>query len=550
MSNLNDELLLVFKEEAEELLSTWESCSLNLGSEDTTEVMKEMFRAAHTLKGSSKTVGLEEFGNFVHKIEDLLKLVQTNPHFGTEKRFIDILFASHKLMESWLDQGDYDVAQKSQIISEALQLMESFGGQPSAEPIATQEVEKSSDTPKKAKKPAVEVVRVNKNKINKMINFVGELGTQLAVLDHHFNASSVKSQESKEALEYCMKYIKSLQEYTIGLSMQPIDRFLQRLESSCKDVARSTEKEINVTKIGATIELDKTVLDQIADPFIHLVRNAADHGVEPPAERIASGKPKEGHITIAAEQKSGAVQITVSDDGKGLDRDAILRKAVEKGLVDDPSSVDEDAIYQLVMNPGFSTKEAVTEISGRGVGLDVVSETLRKLGGSLRIESEKGLGTKFIVSVPTNFSMVEAILVNISGNHFAIPLKDFSEVVDLSDFGMQGSQENNFFKMREEVISLYDVNDFLNLEANENYIKPHNRAAVINRSENHPVAFEIDKILGRQNLFVKPLQGQFSEMVGVAGSSIFPDGQAGLILNLSDIVKHQIELVRGQKKYG
>ena len=235
--------------------------------------------------------------------------------------------------------------------------------------------------------------------------------------------------------------------------MQPIDRFLQRLERSCRDVARTTGKEIEVIKMGSNIELDKAVLDQIADPFIHIVRNATDHGIENPEQRESKGKKRAGEVILKAEQKSGTVVFTIQDDGAGLDRDRILEKAIEKGLVDRSEKISDEAIYQLIMKPGFSTKQQVTEISGRGVGLDVVAATLGRLGGSLRIDSQFGTGTRFIVTIPTNFSMVESVLVEISGNRYGIPLKDFTEIIDLSDFRLQESdQGNQFFKMRDEII--------------------------------------------------------------------------------------------------
>ncbi|SMF49194.1 chemotaxis protein CheA [Pseudobacteriovorax antillogorgiicola] len=570
MDSFQEELIATFREEAEELLSKWESCALILESSFDIETMKELFRVAHTLKGSSKTVGLDDFGNFVHKVEDLIKKEQGNLT-GDKREFIDFILKAQQLMDRWLQDGEPDRGEQDALLKK-LQVLEGELGSSESDVPAETTVESQvaddkqamddgevkddadeSDKNKSKAKIANEVVRVKRGKIDKMINFVGELGTQLAVLEHQFLAGTHSSRESQEALEYCLKYIRQLQEDTISLSMQAIDRFLQRLERSCRDVARSTGKLIEVTKIGTAIELDKAVLDQIADPFIHIVRNAADHGVEMPDQREAAGKPRAGHITLKAEQKSSIVEITVQDDGGGLDKDRILAKAREKGIVSPGEHLTDDDIYQLIMRPGFSTKQQVTEISGRGVGLDVVAEALNRLGGNLRIESKLGAGTKFIVSIPTNFSMVESVLVEISGNRYGVPLKDFSEIIDLSDFKMQKSDcGNHFFKMRDEIVSVQNIQDFLKLPTPEDTEDENvrdlfeRRAAVINRATTRPVAFEIDRLFGRMNLFVKPLSGKMATMPGVTGTSILPDGQAGLVLNLSEIAKHQVESIREQ----
>lgn len=570
MDNFFEGLMETFKEEAEELLASWESCVLNLESHFDPETIKELFRVAHTLKGSSKTVGLEEFGVFVHKVEDLLKDLKSHPS-GDNSPTIGFLLDCHQLMVGWISTDSCDPQAKQKLL-DRLGVLQGGGDMADATPVtptpaAHVQKEPTAIAPappqeasegKGSKGETSHIIRVNRLKIDKMINLVGELGTQLTVLEHQFQARKQDSQESQESLVYCLKYIKLLQEYTISLGMQPIDRFMQRLERSCKDVARTTGKKIDVEKIGMSIELDKTVLDQIADPFIHIVRNAADHGIEDADTRIKNNKSPTGKITLKAVQKSDLVEFTVQDDGGGLDRERIYEKAVKSGLIGENETVSDDAIYQMIMKPGFSTKAQVTEISGRGVGLDVVSESLIKLGGSLKIDSKKNQGTQFIISIPTNFSMVEAVLVSIASNRYAIPLKDFAEIIDLSDFNLQLSDcGSSFFKMREEIVSIYNIKEFLRINRISNTDQQgalpdssQGRAAVINRNSQQPIAFEIDKLFGRLNLFVKPLNGKFANMPGVSGTAILPDGQAGLVLNLGEIANTQEQQFEGKLNYG
>lgn len=606
MDSFREELLETFKEEAEELLAKWESCTLRFEESHSLEDLKELFRVAHTLKGTSKTVGFNEFGDLVHEIEDVIRAAQAQS-IKDLSGFVSYLLKAHQVMDSWLETKESRPAD-IQILVEMASILTGGGeASPTQEPEKTEisparehndaaknwlnedhlkngvtplkDEKESSASPvsptagaptssKASSKSASssgsnEVVRVKREKIDKMINYVGELGTQLAVLDHQYRAKQFDSKESEEALEYCLKYIKQLQEYTIALSLQPIDRFMQRLERSCKDVARATSKKIDVEKRGTSIELDKTVLDQIADPFIHIVRNAADHGIEDPSVRKSKGKSETGNILIKAEQKSGVVEITVKDDGSGLDRDAIWSKAVEKGLLKPDEDVTDDQVYQMILKPGFSTKAAVTDISGRGVGLDVVAATLESLSGNLRIESQKGSGTSFIVSIPTNFSMVESVLVDVGGNRYGIPLKDFSEIIDLGDFDIKRSDVgDHFFKMRNEVVAINEMAGFLSQcdddegpsseegDHEEIEVKRKQIAAVINRATHQPIAFKIDKLYGRLNLFVKPLNGKMSRMLGVSGTAILPDGQAGLVLNLSEIARLQVEETTAQVKYG
>ncbi|MFK7873847.1 MAG: chemotaxis protein CheA [Oligoflexales bacterium] len=535
-----NELLDVFREEAEDLLARWESILLEHQNSKDSNLFSELFRVAHTLKGSSKAVGLNDYGTFVHHVEDLVKACQTET-FQKVDEAVQCLLEAQVALSEWIENGEPNDENNEKVLIRTKDILGEDHISEAASPAAgspAQIVKKDAKKPEKRR----EVLRIPKDRIDQIVQLIGELSAQMSVVDE-FQKKTLSFGPDKTAMQHALKYLKSLEEISLSLSMQPVDALFQRLERACRDVAKISGKSIQIEKIGADTEVDKIVLERMTDPLIHLVRNGVDHGVEEPHVRKSLGKPETGAIVFQAELEAGYVVLNIKDDGHGIDVDRVLAKGVEKGIVKDPSKMDKESILKLIFEPNFSTKEQVSEVSGRGVGMDVVNTTLQELGGHVVVQSEKGKGTSFKIFLPTQIALVESLVVSFSTEQFGIPLREFSEIISLDDVKIDTSPSGyECFLWKDEVISLRDLGDFFKVPSLKNTKKNEDQEgadiAVVCRYDGKSLAFRFNKIHGRCSLFVKPLKGRFNEMFGVSGSAILPDGHASLILSLVEATKN------------
>lgn len=532
-----DELIEIFQEEADELLGKWESITLSLESDHGSSVMNDFFRIAHTLKGSSKAVGLHEFGSFVHNVEDLIKHCQ-NDISSLDKKAIQIFLNAHTAMVEWLEKGQR-VPQSNDIENEVKSFLGKLNGV-STESVDSEEaninVRKFEDPVNASKKSTKKVViRVDRQKIDHIVNLAGELGSQLAIVQREQLLNGTTNEKEQTALSYALKYLSSLEEVSLSLSMQPLEGLFQRLERACIDVANLTDKEIVINKVGTDVELDRTVLDRITEPLIHLVRNGVDHGIESRNKREEIGKKSWGSISFTALQESGMVKLIIEDDGAGIDEEKVLEKAISKGLVMSSKSIERKQIQRLILEPGFSTKTEISEVSGRGVGMDVVNTALIELGGGIDIESEKGKGTRFTISLPTTISIVESVIIEDNSTRFAVPLRDCSEILDLDEVGLKRVESEFSVNWHDSLVPVQNLESIFGTSRKNN--SDDKRMAIVNKIDGHDMAFRFDRMIGSQKLFVKPLKGDFENMFGITGTSILSDGSASLILNLNEIAR-------------
>ncbi|WP_417695137.1 chemotaxis protein CheA [Pseudomonas sp.] len=369
-------------------------------------------------------------------------------------------------------------------------------------------------------------VRVNADKLDELINLVGELviaSAGASLLARHCNDDSL--QESTSTVS---GLVEEILDGALRLRMIPIGETFNRFRRVVRDVSQELGKDIDLIISGAETELDKTVVEKIGDPLMHLLRNAMDHGIETAEARLAAGKPAKGHLHLNAYHDSGSIVLEIADDGAGLNRDRILEKAQERGLVAPGASPTDQEIYNLIFEPGFSTAQAVTNLSGRGVGMDVVKRNITLLRGTVDLDSQPGQGTVVRIRLPLTLAIINGFLVGIGQSTYVIPLDMVQECIELSEDDGVCSREQGYLDLRGEVLPLVYLRDHFNHEG------PASRRqnVVVVRYAELKAGLVVDDLLGEFQTVIKPLGKLFGALRGISGSTILGSGAVALILDV------------------
>jgi len=378
-------------------------------------------------------------------------------------------------------------------------------------------------------------VRVRADKLDRLIDLIGELviagsGTQMvAHLEH--------SAPLLEATSRLMDLVQETRDGALALRMVPIGETFGRFQRVVRDMSKQLGKEIELAVTGGDTELDKSMVDQIADPLMHLVRNSLDHGIEPAADRLAAGKDAQGRLMLNAYQEAGAVVIEVRDDGRGLARERIVRKAVERGLVPPDQVLADHEVWQLIFLPGFSTAEAVTDISGRGVGMDVVKRNIEALRGTITLSSQEGMGTLTQIRLPLTLAMIDGFLTLVGGVNYVLPLSTVAECIDVPpEHGKTDSgRVSGTFNLRGEVLPWLDLARFYGVEPSQAMVGSR-RSVVVVRHAGQRVGLIVDRLLGEHQTVIKPLSGIFMHLKALAGSTILGSGDVALVLDIGGLL--------------
>jgi two-component system chemotaxis sensor kinase CheA len=328
---------------------------------------------------------------------------------------------------------------------------------------------------------------------------------------------------------------KELQTQVLSLRMQPLTGLFQRLERTCRDLNGHLGKNVELVLKGAEVELDKSVIEKISEPLVHILRNAIDHGIGSLEEWAESGKAVPPRVDIEALQDPSGISICVKDNGRGIDPDDIHRTALSKGLLKEDAVLDEKRKLELILLPGFSTAKTVTDISGRGVGMDVVQKAITELGGRLQIDSRKGQGTAFTITLPTSLNIIDALIIGVEGVQYAVPIGDLVEVLEHGRMREYASAaETPYFELRGEVIPVRELRRHLKTGgARPGRKSPEGgRYALITRTPEANCAFVIDEVVGKQQVVVRQLTGTLASIEGIHGGTILANGEPGFILDL------------------
>lgn len=325
-----------------------------------------------------------------------------------------------------------------------------------------------------------------------------------------------------------------LQEGVMRIRMVPISQIFSRFPRLIRDLSRSLQKKINLVIEGEETELDKSVIEDLLDPLIHCVRNAIDHGIEDPEERLAKGKPAEGTIHLRASNEGNLIVIEVSDDGRGIDVDAVRRKAIERGIIHPNKSLSDVEAYNLIFEPGFSTAKTVTNISGRGVGLDVVRKQIEKLNGSVTVSSEWGKGTKFVIKLPLTLAIIQGLLVRVGTERYAIPITSVIDSHRIRPSDIKSIDNYEVFNVREEVVSILRLNRLFRIPSNEQ--QDYYFVVIVGSGENK-MGLVVDSLIGEEDVVIKPLKDGFTNVPGIAGANITGDGTVSLIIDVPQLLE-------------
>jgi len=381
-------------------------------------------------------------------------------------------------------------------------------------------------------------VRVDLDRIDRLVNLVGELVINQAMLAQSVAEAGLPPNSSvMTGLEAFMMLTRDIQDSVMMIRAQPVKPLFQRMARIVREASAAVDKEVRLKTEGEATEVDKTVIERLADPLTHMIRNAVDHGLETSEKRVAAGKPAEGVITLSAQHRSGRVVIEVKDDGGGINRAKVLEKAVAKGLVPEDAQLSDTEIDNLLFLPGFSTAAEVSNLSGRGVGMDVVKSAITALGGRITITSEAGVGTTFSISLPLTLAVLDGMVVHVAGETLVVPLSAIVETATLMEEGIRSLGPNtNVIHIRGGFVPLYDLGAELGYrEPKQSYVG--DIVLLTTQEDGSRAALVVDAINEQRQVVIKGLQQSYGHIPGVAAATILGDGQIALILDPPDLVR-------------
>lgn len=406
---------------------------------------------------------------------------------------------------------------------------------------ATKEPTEKKSTAKKSSGETASI-RVGIDKVDEIINLVGELVITQAMLgqaggdmntDKEYNESRIE--KLLEGLAQLERNTREIQESVMRIRMLPISFVFSRVPRLVHDLSSKLNKKVDLVTLGEGTELDKTVMEKIGDPMVHLVRNALDHGIETPEQRIAAGKAETGTLTLNAYHKGGNIVIELSDDGAGINKERVLNKARANGLVGANEELSDDAINDLIFHPGLSTAEALSDVSGRGVGMDVVRKNIKSLGGSVRVNSTEGKGAIFTIQLPLTLAILDGQLVKVGTETFVVPLVSIIESIQVKSDNLSGiAGKADLYQLRDEYIPVIRADNIFNM-SNDNSLLD-NRLMVVVEGDGHKAGIIVDDLLAQQQVVIKSLETNYQRVDGISGATILGDGTVALILDIAGMI--------------
>lgn len=381
-------------------------------------------------------------------------------------------------------------------------------------------------------KATSETVKVDTQKLDSLVNLVGELVIANALINEFLGSNANGANKN---ISHLNKIVKEIQDEVMSMRMVPLKSTFQKMARLVRDVSSKMGKKVHLEISGEDTELDKTVTEEIGDPLVHIIRNSIDHGIESNEERVAKGKPAEGLVRLDAFHRGGNIVIEVEDDGKGLSKERLLKKAIEKGLVEPNASLSDQQIYNLIFAAGFSTAEKVTDISGRGVGMDVVKKNVERLRGKVDISTVEGKGTKISIKLPLTLAIIDGMIVQVGAEKYIVPMLSIEESIrpkkdDISTVLHRGELIN----VRGKLLPMVRLHNLYNIKPKKT--NPWEALILIVEGEGHRCGLLVDDLLGQQQIVIKSLGEQFRNIRGISGGAILGDGHIGLILDVGGII--------------
>lgn len=541
MAAVTPEIAADFLIEAQEILDRLGEQLVTLEQDASDkDQLNAVFRGFHTLKGGAGFLGITPMVNLCHAAEEALGLVRAGKatleadHFDAAQQSLD-----------WLQQMLDAVAGSTEPPHAPPELIAQFdvSGAPHASPKAAAATHAKPAAPTAAHDPAhtarpspraneaEHTIRVDTKRLDAIVNLVGEL-----VLSRN-RLKTLRTRLRDEELDRAVSSLDiataRLQNAVMRTRMQPVGKVFSRFPKVARDVARSLNKEVDLELVGADTELDRNLVEALADPLVHLVRNAIDHGIELPDLREASGKPRSGQVRLSAQQEGDYVTIEIRDDGAGIDPERLRDKALEKGLLDPEAAarLSHDECLHLVFMPGFSTKAVITDISGRGVGMDVVQSRIRELSGQIQIHSQLGRGSRFLIRVPLTLAILPTLLVQAGEPVYALPLARVMEVLHAPYHKVRWFDGQAVLDRQGSTLPLVDLRKWLGAESLASPLL----TIVVLQMGDQRFGLIVDQVRGREEVVIKPLPKAVRGLRGYAGATLIGDGRMALILDVDGL---------------
>jgi two-component system, chemotaxis family, sensor kinase CheA len=541
----------MFISEAQEHLQEMNKSLLELEkTPGNVELLNNIFRNSHTLKGMAATMGYDNITRLSHQMEDVLDKLRKG-ETKVNPDIINVLFECFDSLQQLVNEVVNNKEQGLDLsgISGKLEaiLKGTLPSSGPASPVPTpvplpgsEPEQKKPVTEEAGVKTATldkksESVRVNIKQLDALMNLVGELVINKAQLAQIGNKHKIAG--LGEALSQVDRITADLQTEVLKTRMVPVSLIFDRFPRVVRDISKTVGKDINLEISGRDIELDRIILEELNDPLVHLIRNSVDHGIEDPETRLKNNKPKIGTIKLNATRGKGFVTIEVADDGKGLDRDKLRQTAVAKGIIseDEAALLPDREVLMLICDPRFTTAAKVTDISGRGVGMDVVKTKIEAFSGSLEIRSEKGKGSQFLLKLPLTLAIIKVLLVKVKDEVYAIPLSNISEIVTVKSDEIKTIGKEEVVLLRDKVLPLRRLGEvfFNNVEMGKDaqfiYI-------VAVESSGKEIGLVIDAFIGQEEIVIKTLGGLLKKAKGFSGSTILGDGRVVLIVDVNSLL--------------
>lgn len=550
------EHLVGFVDEAREHMDAIEAAVLEVERDPADPGrINELFRPIHTIKGIAGFLNLRDINRTAHEVETILDLARRSELTITPVT-IDLFFSAIDALKQQIGAiADYLSAPTGQPVPQPeisgliARLRQAASGQP-VSGAAAQRGENKPASPAGAAgaaAPPVESgsggeasrqsadtsIRIDTGKLDQLIDWVGELVIAQTMVN--LNRIIHTDESLSRNVTHVAKIVREIQECAMAMRMVPIGPTFQKMKRLVRDVARKAGKDVELVISGEETELDKTVIQQISDPLVHMVRNSVDHGIEPSDERRRVGKPEQGSVWLDAYHQGDSIVIEIRDDGRGLNRAKILSKAVERGLVNPSDQLTDQQVFSLIMEPGFSTAEKITDISGRGVGMDVVRRNVEQLRGKIEIQSEEGKGTTFLIRLPLTLAIIDGMLVRVGSERLIIPTIMIDRSLRPTPEQIHHVQQHGQMLMvRGELYPMIELGPLFG------YTEPNDsreKLVVICQCEGQKIGLVVDELIGQQQVVIKTLGERFKHIRGVSGAAILGDGRVGLILEPTGLLR-------------
>jgi len=566
------ELVSDFIVEAREHLNNVETQLLAIEQDPSqTAPLQSLFRSFHTIKGLAGFLEFHEVQEVCHDVETLLDRARNN-ELEITPEVTDLLLESSdylnreigRIEKCALGKGTAAPANPGALLEKVRAVLE---GRTATEPArntpvtacepqpasfrppvqpaapAAETKKAAAETPANANGATAQqqvrtdrLVKVDTGKLDYLVDMVGELVVAQSLIRHDPAFKSTTDMRLQKNLLQLGRITDEVQRASMAMRMVPIGQLFQKMDRLIRDLSRKSGKKIELETHGRDIEMDRNMVEELGDPLMHMVRNAVDHGIETAEERAASGKPATARVRLRAQHQAGQILITVSDDGRGINRQKILEKAIRMGLVESGGSLNDNEVFHLIFEPGFSTADKVTDLSGRGVGMDVVKKQIHKLRGRIDISSRPGQGTDFMMKLPLTLAIIDGLIVKVGEERFIVPLASVREVLQPRE-GMITTMENRaeVAVVREHLFPIVRLHQRFEVRPKSTNLM--DGLLMLLETHGRTYSLAVDELIGKQEVVIKTLGETFRDVPGVAGGAILGDGRVGLILDVDGLYK-------------